>query len=222
MSQKEVAAILEVNATTVSGWWRRYQEGGWDALKKRQRGFKAGTRRRLSPEQEGDLARLLTDHVPDQLKLEFALWTREAVRLLILERFEVEYALQSISVLLERLGFTPQRPIKCAYEQRPEAVKAWLDEVYPGVEAKAKAEGAEIYWADETAVKPEAHVRRRFAPKGKTPVVRQPARRFHSSVISAISKDGKWSGWLSARPLMRRRLSSSSSNSSNTANARSS
>ena len=44
---------------------------------------------------------------------------------------------------------------------------------------------------DETAVKPEAHTRRSFAPRGKTPVVRQPARRFHSSLISAINNQGK-------------------------------
>ncbi len=30
-----------------------------------------------------------------------------------------------------------------------------------------------------------------FAPKGKTPIVRQPARRFHSSLISAINNQGK-------------------------------
>ena len=94
-------------------------------------------------------------------------------------------------MVLKRWGFTPQRPLKRAYEQRPAEVKCWLQEEYPHIKAQAKAENAEIWWGDETAVKPEAHTRRSFAPRGKTPVVRQPARRFHSSLISAINNQGK-------------------------------
>lgn len=38
---------------------------------------------------------------------------------------------------------------KKAYEQRPKAVQAWLDEHYPEIEVRAKAEGAEIHRGDE-------------------------------------------------------------------------
>ena len=68
--------------------------------------------------------------------------------------------MQSLSVVLKRWGFTPQRPLKRAYEQRPAEVKCWLQEEYPHIKAQAKAENAEIWWGDETAVKPEAHTRR--------------------------------------------------------------
>ena len=56
-------------------------------------------------------------------------------------------------VSLKRWGFTPQKPIKVAYEQKPEAVKKWLDEdeEYPAISAGTKAEKAEIHWADVTA-----------------------------------------------------------------------
>ena len=53
---------------------------------------------------------------------------------------------------LKRWGLTPQKSIKKAYEQRPEAVQAWLDEQYPEIEKRAKSEDAEIHWGDETAV----------------------------------------------------------------------
>ena len=52
---------------------------------------------------------------------------------------------------LKRWGFTPQKPIRVAYEQKPEAVKKWLAEEYPAISARAKTEKAEIHWADETA-----------------------------------------------------------------------
>ncbi|NJM55919.1 MAG: hypothetical protein HC841_08535 [Verrucomicrobiae bacterium] len=113
------------------------------------------------------------------------------MRELIRERYGVDYVPQTLSLLLKRWGFTPRRPIKKAYEQRPAEVRRWLDGAYPRIKDKTAAEGAEIFWDDETAVQPEAHRRRGYAPKGRTPVVRQPARRFHSSVISAIGNQGK-------------------------------
>ena len=68
------------------------------------------------------------------------------------------------------MGFTPQKPIKKAYEQRPEAVKAWRDDQYPAIEAKAKAEGGEIHWGDETALVNTDVRGRSYAPVGKTPL----------------------------------------------------
>ena len=70
---------------------------------------------------------------------------------------------------LTRWGFTPQKPIKRAHEQSPAAVPAWPEGEYPAIEQRARAEGAEIHWGDETA-RVVADVRgRRFAPAGKTP-----------------------------------------------------
>ncbi len=37
---------------------------------------------------------------------------------------------RTVGKYLKRWGLTPQKPIKKAYEQRPEAVQAWLDERY--------------------------------------------------------------------------------------------
>ena len=53
---------------------------------------------------------------------------------------------------LARWGFTPQKPIRRAYEQSPAAVQAWLEGEYPGIAERARQEGAEIHWGDETAV----------------------------------------------------------------------
>lgn len=191
MTQQSVADALDVSRRAVGNWWKRYREGGWSAMRKQRRGRREGVARKLTEEQETQVQRLITDNTPDQLKMKFALWTRDAVRELIRERFGVDYAAQSMSVVLKRWGFTPQKPLKRAYEQNPVVVKKWIHETYPQIEAKAKSENAEIYWGDETAVKPEAHNRRSYSPRGKTPVVRQPAKRFHSSVISAISNRGK-------------------------------
>jgi hypothetical protein len=57
-----------------------------------------------------------------------------------------------------------------AYEQRPEAVKAWLDEHYPAMAGRAKLEDAGIHWGDETAVVNTDVRGRGYSPKAQTPV----------------------------------------------------
>jgi transposase len=190
-TQARVARELGVTQPTVNRWWKRFERGGWAAVRKRRRGRRDGSGRKMSPKQEVEIQKVITDKTPDQLKMRFALWTREAVRQLIWDRFGIDYGLQTMSPVLARWGFTPQRPLKKAYEQRPAEVKQWMEETYPEVEKKAKAEGAEIWWGDETAIKPECHFRRSYSPKGTTPVARQSAKRFHSSLISAVNNRGK-------------------------------
>jgi len=200
-TQLETARLLEVSRSAVSGWWKRHKEGGISALKKRRRGRRMGSARKLSAEQEQEVQKLICDKTPDQLKMKFALWSREAVRQLIKARYGVLHSLPSMSVVLRRWGFTPQRPLKRACEQRPAEVKQWLEQEYPKVREQARREKAEIWWGDETAVKPECHYRRSFPPKGKTPVVRQPAKRFHSALISAINNKGKMQWMALTEPL---------------------
>ena len=59
--------------------------------------------------------------------MEFALWTRAAVGQLIEREFKIALSVRGVGKYLKRWGFTPQKPIRRAYERSPEAVKAWLD-----------------------------------------------------------------------------------------------
>ncbi|XDJ35267.1 MAG: winged helix-turn-helix domain-containing protein [Burkholderia sp.] len=51
---------------------------------------------------------------------------------------------RGVGLYLVCWGFTPQKPMKRAYEQRTEAVQAWLNETYPEIVRRAKAEGAKM------------------------------------------------------------------------------
>jgi transposase len=93
---------------------------------------------------------------------------------------------------LKRWGFSPQKPIKRAYEQSPKAVQSWLDHAYLAIEARAQAEGAEIAWGDETALVNTDNRGRSFAPKGKTPVALVVGgTRQKLSMIAAVTNPGK-------------------------------
>jgi hypothetical protein len=128
---------------------------------------------------------------PEQLKMDFALWTRAAVGQLIEAEFKIKLSVRGVGKYLKRWGFTPQKPIRRAYEQSPEAVKKWLDEEYPAIAAKAKKEGGEIHWGDETALV-NTHVHgRSYAPKGETPVTLAPGSRQKLSMISTVTNKGE-------------------------------
>lgn len=187
----EIADQTGMSKSAVVKICHRVEEQGVSATRERRRGRREAEGRHLSPEQEQDIQRLIGDKTPDQLKLPFALWSRMAVRQLILDRCGVKLGVRTVGNYLARWGFTPQKPIKKAYEQRPEAVRQWLDEEYPVIAERAKAEGAEIHWGDETGLRSDDVRGRSYAPRGQTPVIRVNARREGLSIISTVTNQGK-------------------------------
>lgn len=149
-----------------------------------------GTGRHLTPKQEERALRWICGGCPDQLRLPFALWTRRAVQELFRARFEITMPIRTVGLYLERWGMTPQRPTRRAFERDDAAVKRWLRTEYPAIARKAKAEGAEISWGDETGLRSDESRHRGYAPRGKTPILRIPVRRSSLSVISAITNQG--------------------------------
>jgi transposase len=168
-----------------------YEAGGAAALKPKERGRKSGEGRKLSAEQEAHIQKLIVEKRPEQLKMEFALWTRAAVGQLIEREFKIALSVRGVGKYLKRWGFTPQKPIKRAYERSPEAVKAWLEKDYPAIAERAKAEGGEIHWGDETALTNTHGGGRSYAPKGETPVALAPGTRQKLSMISTVTNQGK-------------------------------
>jgi transposase len=167
--------VMQIVAMTGLSWpgarasLSRYEAGGMAALKPAIRGKKPGTGRSLNSEQEQAICRIICDKRPEQLKMEFALWSRAAVGQLIEQEYAIKLHVRSVGKYLARWGFTPQKPIKKAYKHRPGAVQQWLDEQYPAIAERAKAEGGEIHWGDETALVNTDVRGRSYAPAGKTP-----------------------------------------------------
>jgi transposase len=190
-SQGEVARLFGVSRQSVNGWVKAEREGGERALESRRRGRRPGEQQALRPRQQAQIARAIRDKNPDQLRLPFFLWTREAVRELIERRFGIRLSLVAVGSYLRRWGFTPQKPIRRAFEQDPERVRRWLDEEYPAIAKAARQQGAQILWGDEMGLRSDHAAGRSFALRGRTPVVPGTGRRFSASVISAISNRGR-------------------------------
>ena len=188
---KEICEITGLADKTVRMTFEAYDAGGIDAIKPKKRGRKAGEKRTLNAEQEKELITLLVDHDPAQFKLKGCMWTRGSVKELIKQKYGITMPNRTVGEYLRRWGFTVQRPAKREANQKPEQVEAWLNEEYPAIHRKAKAENAEIFWGDETAVQNVANYARGYAPKGQTPVVKVQAKKMHINMISAISNRGE-------------------------------
>ena len=189
-THQRVSQAVGVSERTVRQWVRYRQDHGLNALVRDERGRKPGQGRRLSAAQEKDIRRRILDQTPDQLKLPFALWTRKAVGQLIQRRQGLRLPVRTLGEYLKRWGFTVQKPVQQALEQKPGAVRRWLRQEYPAIVAQAKAEGAEIYWGDQTGCNNQSNTVRGYAPQGRTPQVRRTARRFTRSVMSAVTNKG--------------------------------
>lgn len=187
----EVAEIIGVRSASISEWWKNYKENGIKGLSSKKRGVKSEDKKLLSAKQEQEIQKMIIDTMPDQLKLDFALWTRKAVKELVEREFGVFLAINTMGDYLRKWGFTPQKPKKMAYEQCSKKVQKWLDEEYPAIQKRAKEENAEIQWGDETGVRNNCQHGRSYAPKGKTPTKKSMSKRFSLNMISTVTNQGK-------------------------------
>lgn len=190
-SQTYAAEFFGISRRSVYNWLREFNKKGTIGLHSKTRGRRFGQLRKLTKMQEKQIQGLIIDKCPEQLKLPFALWTRKAVQELIENQFNLRLPIRTVGDYLKRWGFTPQKPLRKAYEQRPQVVKEWLDNNYPAIKKRAKKEKAEIYWGDETGLSSEDNRGRGYSPKGTTPVRYTTGSRFSMSMISAIANQGQ-------------------------------
>lgn len=190
-SQQKVCLEIGLRPNTLSDWCKDFKEKGIKGLKSEKRGAKSEPMKLLNNSQEKEIQKMIIDKFPEQLKLDFALWTRKAVKELIAQQFNIDIAVRTVGTYLKNWGFTPQKPKKKAYEQDDKKVQKWLEDEYPSIQKLAKEQDAEIHWGDETGVRNQCQHGRSYAPKGKTPVKMGMSKRFSVNMISSITNQGK-------------------------------
>jgi transposase len=190
-SEDEIVAATGCSRQAIYPLWHKYKRCKDDVFQVQPRGNKFGNGRTLTKQQEKRIKKLITDKYPDQMKFDFALWTREAVKLLVGRECGIDMPIRTVGEYLKRWGYTPQKPVKYAYERDSEKVREWLENSYPCIKRMAKRQKGEIYWGDETTIKASDVRGRGYAPKGETPVVNRTEKKENVSMVSAITNRGK-------------------------------
>ena len=187
-THQQAADLYQLSKSAVDKIWTRYKQKGSRGLVSKKRGVQGG--KKINGKQAAEIRQLVKDKLPEQLKLSFGLWTREAVQQLILEKYGITLSRWQVGRYLKDWGYTPQKPIAKAFEQNPERVKLWLDEEYPAIKKRAAKENAIIYFEDEVGMRSDHQAGKSYAPKGQTPVIKKTGQRFSLNMVSAISNKG--------------------------------
>lgn len=77
-----------------------------------------------------------------------------------------------------------------AYQRDPEAIERWQRETYPAIARQAKAQGAEVFFWDESGFRADTVHGRTWGVRGQTPVVQRPGQRQSISAASAVNAKG--------------------------------
>ncbi len=189
MAKVEAARVFGVSRQTVIKWTQAWETGGHRALRAKRRGRPSAIQ--LAPHQAALVVRLILGRCPDQLRLPFALWTREAVQQLIRAKCGLSLSVWTVGRYLKRWGLTPQKPRRRAFEQDPAAVRRWLREEYPAIQRLAKQRGATIYWGDEMGLRSDHQTGTSYGRKGQTPVIPGTGQRFRCNMLSTITNRGQ-------------------------------
>lgn len=186
-SPEDVIRTLGFGRTVIYSWLAKYREGGIDALRAKAI---SGRPSKMTGKQLQWVYKTVTSKNPLQLRFEFALWTRAMIREMIRERFGVRLSEVSVGRMLRKLGLSPQKPLRRAYERDSELVKTWRKKQFPEIRRLAKRERATLYFSDEAGVRSDFHAGTTWALRGQTPIVPATGQRFGMSLISAISPRG--------------------------------
>jgi transposase len=138
----EVAARLEVSTKSAYAWRRAWVAGGPDALKSKG---SVGASTKLNAMQVERLRQRLEAGPAASGYTEDQRWTLARVVKLIATLFHVRYSLKGASLLLHRMGWTPQMPKHQAAERDEDAIGRWRRHQWPAVK------GSRAGWAPGSA-----------------------------------------------------------------------
>lgn len=116
------------------------------------------------------------------------LWTASRVARLIKDHFGIDYHPEHVrKVLKGRLNWTSQRPRRKARERNDKEVERFKGDELPRIIREAFQRKAHVVFLDESGFQLNPSVRRTFAPRGETPVLKAWDRRDRISAISCVT-----------------------------------
>ena len=151
----EIAHYLGVHRNTVSGWWQQYQQQGEATLEQQLRGNKLGEGRTLSSHPRGTGAAADTRAFPRlSLKIDSALWTRQAVCSLLIAGQRGQDADSHGGRVSEAVGHDAAKTAKSGHMSKtPNWLRRGSSRSILASRSVPSRAGAEIAWGDEAGVR---------------------------------------------------------------------
>jgi transposase len=182
---RDIAIALDVSKGAVSQWLTTARLGGKAALRSRPR---RGASSKLTAAQR----RLIPDflsHGSEAYGFRGELWTTARVAKVIEEEFGVSYHRGHVSRLLKQLQWTPQVPVLRAAQRDDKEIERWRQEVWPELKRRVPRERRTLVFTDESGFYLLAGVVKTYAPKAKSPILKEWQTHDHLSVMGAVTRE---------------------------------
>lgn len=182
----EIAKLYGKTRKTIYNWIHRYETGGVEALRDRQRPGRA-----LTVDHRDDFVaaelRCALDHWPEDHGYPTSAWTAKLLRHHIFRFYRIRISVQTAWRIIRRLGYTRQRPGRVPAGGDERARNAWRAALAIA-EQNCPADSL-ILFADEAGFNIDPTIAARWAPRGQQPKLPTNGQKSHFSVIGAISRD---------------------------------
>lgn len=195
--QRAIAEALGVREETVCRWLARATDHGLPSLRARPA---SGRPPALSRRQKARIPEFLW-HGPEAYGFTGQVWTCARVAVVIQEELGVLYHKDHVGRLLKELNWTPQMPIRRATQRDEPAIRHWRDEVWPELLQQARTERRTLVFEDESGFYLLPGLVKTYAPRGRTPVLREKQTRDHLSVMGGLTPQGKVYTLVRRKPL---------------------
>jgi transposase len=185
--QRDIAEVLDASEVSVCRWLASARQGGPEALRAHPA---PGPPPKLSTAQKRLIPEFLW-HGAEAYGFRGQVWTCARIAYVIREEFGVGYHKDHVGRLLKELQWTPQLPIRRAIQRDEGAIARWRTEVWPELLRRARRERRLLLFEDESGFYLLPGLVKTYAPRGRTPVIREKQTRDHLSVMGAMTARGK-------------------------------
>jgi sulfate adenylyltransferase subunit 2 len=136
-----------LSVPTILQAFRAFTAGGWRAIDVRTRGRPTGAGRVLPAPQEAALkAAVLGSAPPMSGALPNALWSPQAVRAWLAQRFGASLTPRGLARLLERIGLSFLLPRELDADLLSPAARQWVQQDWPQAQLRARQANARLLW----------------------------------------------------------------------------
>ena len=177
-----IARRLCISETSVYRWLRAFLLERYASLVYRT---SPGRPAKLTKIQKTRLRKLVTAG-PEKAGYPTGCWSRLLIQNLIQREFGVLYDEQYVCELLHGLGFSFQKARFVSDHLDEEARRAWMQQKWPKILARARRSGALLLFEDEASFAQWGSLGYTWAPVGQQPVVKTTGKRKGYKVFGAI------------------------------------
>jgi transposase len=187
-SPEVVAQIFNFNRSCIYRWLKQYDEGGYPALESR---MAPGASPLITQEMDEWLKQTVLNRTPVDFGYDTTLWTCAILADLLQKEFAITVSGCAVSLHLNKLGLSYQKPAYQDVERDPQEVERFLNDKFPRIQRLAGKMGADIGFEDEAGVGIMTRSGRTWGKVGKTPVVRVSMKRGGYNVLSMVTAQGE-------------------------------